>query len=162
MTPDAATLGWGHFHGTHGGRLRGWGRPSPSAPPCILRRVTPALAALVVGIIAAAGTYFAASRRLSGKIATSEASSLWEESAAIRTEYREQINADRERIAKLEERVAKAEEANNAARRENVQLLAKVHALEAERDELRDRVEVLENENEALKRTIRRMAADDR
>lgn len=68
--------------------------------------------ALVVAIVGPLATYVTASRKLSGKIGTSEAGDLWAESRAMRDEYRE-------RTAALEARVAKLEQANADLTREN-------------------------------------------
>lgn len=50
----------------------------------IFAKVDPTLGVLVAGIVGPLGAYFLASRKMSGKIATSEAAQLWEESRAIR------------------------------------------------------------------------------
>ena len=58
-----------------------------------------ALVAAVVGPLVA---YLGASRKLSGKIGTSEAADLWAESSRIRDDYRSRITELAARIAALE------------------------------------------------------------
>lgn len=65
-----------------------------------------AIAAVVTAPLVA---YVTASRRLSGKIGTSEAADLWAESKAMRDDYRDRADAAAKRIAELEGRVAKLE-----------------------------------------------------
>lgn len=105
---------------------------------------------LLVAAIGVLGTYIGVSRRLSGKINTSEADSLWKESASIR----EGLN---KRLAELESRVAKLEGINTALREENLILKAdKIH-LEATIESLRTRCEAIEHERDLLRRTLRRV-----
>lgn len=108
--------------------------------------------AIAVALITAFGGYLAAAKRLSGKIATSEADSLWKESASMREDYRAQISAALERQASLEARVAKLEERNAELLGENVELLRQaidfqqtIHQLRDERDELKAKVSSLES-----------------
>lgn len=65
--------------------------------------------AVIVALVAALGapvlTYIVAVRKLSGKIATSEAADLWAESGKIRLEYREQIATLTGRCRRLEEQL---------------------------------------------------------
>lgn len=68
-----------------------------------------ALAAAVVGPL---GAYIVAARRLSGKIATSDADSLWTEARSMRDEYRVRLGEANEQIGKLRERVAVVEKEN--------------------------------------------------
>jgi predicted RNase H-like nuclease (RuvC/YqgF family) len=82
--------------------------------------VTIAVVAAVVGPLL---TYLAAARRLSGRIATSEAASLWAESAAMRQDYLAritQLNATVERcqarVQELENYVDKLREMNGTLR----------------------------------------------
>lgn len=48
--------------------------------------MTPTLIAIVVAIVGPLLTFLAVARKMSGKIATSEAGDLWQESAAIRAD----------------------------------------------------------------------------
>jgi len=112
------------------------------------------LAVLVAASIAALGAYLAASRRLSGKINTSEASQLWQESASIREDYRERLSMSERRTLGLEERVAQLERDNNLLTRENGTLLVKNRELEELVTTLRGRLDVLEQENQELRTTV--------
>lgn len=110
--------------------------------------------------ITALGAFIVGNRRLSGRIASSEASSLWTESASIRTYLAEQLEADRKRITDLEARVATAEAGNIALARENLELIRKLTAAEGTIGALRDEVADLRRENDALRNTIRKWASD--
>lgn len=50
----------------------------------VLATIDPLVGVLIVGLIGPVGAYLVAARKMSGKIATTEATQLWEESAAIR------------------------------------------------------------------------------
>lgn len=86
-----------------------------------------ALAAAVVGPLAA---YITATRKLSGKIGTSEAGQLWQESKAIRDDYRDRLVQTDARTAALEARVASLEKLNNDLMRENADLRQRVTDLQ--------------------------------
>jgi predicted RNase H-like nuclease (RuvC/YqgF family) len=110
--------------------------------------MTPILGGIVVALVGAIATYVAAARKLSGKIATSEAASLWEESRAIRDDYRQ-------RLEKLENRVLELEKKNYELAAENVRLLRQALETQTLLAELRA-------ENERLKTTIKGRRSDDR
>lgn len=105
-------------------------------------------ATVVVALVAAVGApliaYVTASRRLSGKIGTSEASTLWAESTKIRVEYLAQLNESNKRIAGCETRIAQLEALNNDLLRENATLTERVRVLERENAELRAQVSELQ------------------
>jgi chromosome segregation ATPase len=106
--------------------------------------VDPALVvALVVATVGPLIAYLGASRKLSGKIGTSEASDLWAESSRIRDDYRERLDKSNVRQAELEARVAKCEGENNSLMRDNIALRARVETLERENANLRSHVEKL-------------------
>lgn len=65
----------------------------------------PALLALVGSLAAALGGYLVATRRLSGRINTTEAADLWKESGEIRKWSQGRIDAQDAKIARLEERI---------------------------------------------------------
>jgi hypothetical protein len=50
----------------------------------VLATIDPVLGVLIVGIVGPVGAYLVAAHKMSGKIATTEAAQLWEESKAIR------------------------------------------------------------------------------
>lgn len=64
------------------------------------------LVAVAAVVVAPLVGYLAASRKLSGKIGTSDAGRLWDASEAMRNEYRTDLAAANIRIAALEEKVA--------------------------------------------------------
>jgi hypothetical protein len=117
--------------------------------------VNPALVvALTVAIIGPLGAYLGASRKLSGKIGTSEASDLWAESKNIRDDYRERIDAGNLRQVALETRVANLEGLNAELTRENLSLHALTASYETIIQGLRDDVDALKTENAELKRLV--------
>jgi predicted nucleic acid-binding Zn-ribbon protein len=67
----------------------------------VLQILVGALAVIVVGAIAAYGTYWVARRQSSGTIKTSDASDLWAESQAMRAELRTEVIGLREEIVVL-------------------------------------------------------------
>lgn len=113
-----------------------------------------ALAAAVTGPLVA---YIGANRKLSGKIGTSEASSLWEESRSIREDLHAQLQKATDRILDLERRVSNAEAQNNTLIRENYALTAKNNAYEATIAELNIRLDLLEKENARLTAEVDRL-----
>lgn len=115
---------------------------------------------ILVAVIPALGAYLAASRRLSGNIQTSEASSLWAESADIRKDYRDRLAHAEERLASAEARIARAESENTDLRRENTELKGRNADLARACERLRARIEEVERENQSLKNTIRRALPD--
>lgn len=84
--------------------------------------ISPVVIALVAALAMPVVAYFVAARRLSGRINTSDASSLWQESANLRQEYKEEIRLLRRELASCEERVGNVEERNRSLSRENVEL----------------------------------------
>lgn len=74
--------------------------------------------AFLAAVLGPLTAYIVAVRRLSGKIATSDASELWKESAAIRSDYREQLAVAAERLRSLEARVEALEAENAQLRRQ--------------------------------------------
>lgn len=79
-------------------------------------------AAVVIALVAALGSFLAVARRLSGKIATSEATSLWEESSKLRQEYKDEIRQLRGDLHDCVLRVGHLEEKNRSLSRENADL----------------------------------------
>lgn len=90
--------------------------------------------------------YLVAARRFSGKISTSDASSLWEESGKLRAEYKEEMNELRAITFRLRERVEDLEDKNDTLALENGELRAEVSRLKHENRELKARIEELERE----------------
>jgi hypothetical protein len=74
--------------------------------------------------------YMAVIRNARGKIATSEASDLWEESRAIRADYAVRLARCDERIAQQEDRISIIQAANEALAEKNQTLQRKVRELE--------------------------------
>lgn len=96
--------------------------------------------ALVSGIIGVV----VASRRMSGKIKTSSADELWEESRSIRNDYRDRLNSSYERQAAVEGRMANIEAKHAECVEENSKLRNEVTRLEEIIDDLRGTIERME------------------
>ena len=73
--------------------------------------------------------FLAAARRLSGRVATSEASQLWEESRSIRDDYRRQIERLTKTLLLCEARVDLLERRNEELTRENAKLTFMIEEL---------------------------------
>jgi chromosome segregation ATPase len=110
--------------------------------------VIPLVGIAVTGLV----TYIVASRRMSGKIATSDATDLWKESQSIRDDYRDRLDQSNGRTVRLEERLAILESRNVDLARENVVLQGQIHACERLGDELRAIIERLEQTIEELRK----------
>jgi hypothetical protein len=111
-----------------------------------MRMNAPLIAAVIAATVGPLLAYIAATRKLSGKIATSEAADLWAESGKIREDYRNRLGHADLRAAALEERVARLEHRNSELARENF-------------DQAR-RIDTLERENAALKAQIARLETE--
>jgi septal ring factor EnvC (AmiA/AmiB activator) len=124
--------------------------------------IEPALVvALIAAIVGPLATYVVASRKLSGRIDTSEAASLWEESRDIRSDYRDRLAEAEKRMAQLEARVAEEERANTKLTRENIQLVAKNQECEWEIRKLKERLQILDQEKLLLRETIESIVKED-
>ena len=77
----------------------------------------------LAAVIGALVTYLVAARRLSGKIASSEAKDLWEEAGKIRDWAYTEIDS-------LRKRLEAAERAHESCLKENAELRRRVSALE--------------------------------
>lgn len=96
--------------------------------------MTTGIFAVLAAALGALGAYLAAARKLSGKINTSEASSLWQEASNLRNEYKEDIR-------RLEKRLDDVTEANDHLRSKNAELEREVRAHERTISDLRREVE---------------------
>lgn len=109
----------------------------------------------IVGLLALLGpviTYLGLVRRASGRIRTSDAAQLWEESRSIRVDLRADKDALEKRIVTLETQVRDLVGANQGLQQENerLHLLVDKHErtikrLTAENERLKKRVEELES-----------------
>lgn len=77
-------------------------------------------------------TYLAAARQLSGRVATSDASSLWAESASIREDYRTRITELNGVVDRCEKRIEELEKRNAELAKENNNLHNVIAKLEKE------------------------------
>jgi chromosome segregation ATPase len=120
---------------------------------------------LAAAIVAPVGAYLLAARRFSGDIAKTDANALWEESRAIRADYRDQLLSRDQRIAKLDKRIAALERDKDALSKENYELrvevlhcraLVKTH--EASIAQLEALVKTLENNIKGQRRSLDSLA----
>src|SRR5688572_19341345 len=103
------------------------------------------IAGLAVTLIGSMLGFLAIARRLSGKIATSEAGALWEAQETFRKDLAVQLLQRDERILSLEGRAAKVESSRFELQQENWELKRKqaaceetVTALQRELERLRE------------------------
>jgi chromosome segregation ATPase len=87
--------------------------------------------------------YITAARKLSGKIKSTEATTLWQASETMRTELRSEIDDLRGRLKECFDRVEALEGQNHKLNSENDDLRRKVDELETEVDRLRGENTVL-------------------
>jgi peptidoglycan hydrolase CwlO-like protein len=106
-----------------------------------------ALAAILVAPLIG---YLTATRRLSGKIGTSDAQELWSESRSIRDDYRTQITRANARTEQLEARVDALERLNAELSSKNAGLNRQVNFYESHVKELQARIDAQEAEIERL------------
>jgi uncharacterized coiled-coil protein SlyX len=102
------------------------------------------LVPVAIALAAPVGAYLLAARKMSGKIATSDATQLWKEAKDIRDDYRVRLIAAGERYTDLEGRVANLERINVELVRENYELKAKVVKLDELVGALRETITTLQ------------------
>lgn len=100
----------------------------------------PVIGVLVVALVGPLVTYLVAVRRLSGKVASSEATELWAESKSIRDWSSARITELNGVVSRLEMRVARCEGQNDKLVRENENLVQCVKTLRAKIVELEAQV----------------------
>lgn len=113
--------------------------------------------ALIAAIIGPLITYIAANRKLSGKISTSEAESLWAESASMREDYRTRLDQANKRISDLEARFTESERRGNELERQNIDLVSQLTHKDQIIETLREESGEFAKQVAMLKRTIRKM-----
>jgi peptidoglycan hydrolase CwlO-like protein len=117
--------------------------------------IDPVVGIIVAAAIASLGTYLVAARRLSGKVGSSEAAELWEESRSIRKWGGERIAELNRVVEKLETRVGFVETQNNDLAKENSNLVQQIRDLSSTITELRAEIVALTLE---LKKSHERVA----
>lgn len=120
---------------------------------------TTILVTVLVAVVGPLFAYLAAARKLSGKIQTSEASSLWQEASNLRSEYRDELKGVREQLSECLTRIKNIEELNSKLKVENGGLNKTVKEQAREIENLKAVVFVLEEENKALKRRVLELEA---
>jgi len=83
----------------------------------------PWMVAVLVAVLAPLFTYLGIARKTSGRIATTEASKLWEEAGSLRAVYRDEITRLRDSIEVLEREI-------RALKVENQQFKVRIAELE--------------------------------
>jgi predicted RNase H-like nuclease (RuvC/YqgF family) len=86
----------------------------------------------LVALVGPLVTYLVAAKRLSGKIGSSEAEQLWEESSSIRREYAARIEQLTKTVRDCQRRMAKLERRNDALEKENADLKRAISNLKVE------------------------------
>ena len=108
------------------------------------------IVALIGILVAPLVTYIIATRRLSGKIRTSEAADLWAESAAMRHDYQTENERLRGRVTDLEGRAAIIEAINNDLTRDLRLSQDEIKRLDTEISALKKENNELKKENKVL------------
>lgn len=112
-------------------------------------------AAAIIALVAAFTTpllgYLVATRRLSGRIATSEATDLWKEASKMREDYLKRIDQLTMLVQTCQARIEELERRNDQLHRENSDLRETVEAHELTISELRKLVHDISEENKVLK-----------
>jgi len=88
----------------------------------VLATIDPIIGVVVVGLVGPLGAYLVAAHKMSGKIATTEAAQLWEESRAIREWSAARIDKCDEEIARLTEQLKIARARITEVEKENRRL----------------------------------------
>jgi len=109
----------------------------------LLAAIDPLTGGILAAGVAALGAYFAAARRFSGKIGTSDAADLWAESRSIRDWSQARITALDMEVAVLRTRVGIVETQNEALSRENSALMKQITDLNTTIAELRAEIVTL-------------------
>ena len=117
----------------------------------------PIIIALVAAVFAAIGAYLVAARQFSGKIETSDAKELWQESRSIREWSTQRIGTLNENVERLEKRVGALEGSNELLAAENRKLIAEVAGLNETIKELRDEIVALVEQLQASRKKVAKL-----
>jgi len=112
----------------------------------ILAAVDPVWVAAIAAAAGPLGAYLIAARRFSGKIGSSDASELWEESRSIRDWSKARIEELNALVGRLEGRVTVVESQNIALARENENLIQQIRTLNTTIADLRSEIVTLTGE----------------
>jgi chromosome segregation ATPase len=117
--------------------------------------VDPVVGIIIAAAVASLGSYLVAARRLSGRVGSSEAESLWAESRSIREWSTARISELNQLVGALEGRVGFVESQNNELAKENSSLVQQIRDLSDTITELRAEIVALTVE---LKKSHERVA----
>ena len=109
----------------------------------VIAELDPVWAAVALAIIGPLGAYLVAARRFSGKIGSSDAAQLWEESRSIRGWSTTRIGELNALVGRLEGRVGVVEGQNAGLAAENANLIQEVRSLSDTITELRAEIVTL-------------------
>ena len=109
------------------------------------------LVAIIAALAAPLFAYLAAARKLSGKIQTSEAASLWAEAGNLRKEYRDEVDRLRKELEECLDRIAAVEDINRKLRIENGGMTRTIKDQKLRIEELEASVAILTGDNRRLK-----------
>lgn len=104
----------------------------------IFAAIDPVFGVILVAIIGPTSAYLVAAHKMSGKIATTEATDLWAESRAIREWSADRLDACDKEISELRVALSAALSRVTVLEDENAKLLSRIRGLEREAHALRE------------------------
>jgi chromosome segregation ATPase len=117
---------------------------------------------IVSAVVGAIGAYLVAARQFSGKIETSDAKELWQESRSIRDWSTQRIGTLNENVERLEERVGALEGSNEQLAAENQKLITEIAELNTTIKELRDEIVALVEELRTSKKQVAKLEEESK
>jgi chromosome segregation ATPase len=119
--------------------------------------IDPVLGIIIAAIVGPLGAYLLAARKLSGRVATSDATDLWAESRSIRQWSTARIEALDMEVSLLRTRIGLVEQQNDALARENSRLMEQIHELNETIGELRAEIVALTKELRASRERVKEL-----
>jgi chromosome segregation ATPase len=122
--------------------------------------IDPVVGIIIAAVVGPLGAYLLAARKLSGKVATSDASELWAESKSIRQWSTARIEALDMEVSLLRTRVGLVEQQNDALARENSRLMEQIHDLNETITTLREEIVALTGELRSSRERVKELEGD--
>jgi chromosome segregation ATPase len=122
--------------------------------------VDPVVGIVIAAIVGPLGAYLLAARKLSGKVATSDATDLWAESRSIREWSTARIGALDMEVSLLRARIGLVEQQNDSLSRENSRLMEQIHDLNETITELREEITGLTKELRSSRERVKELEDD--
>jgi chromosome segregation ATPase len=120
----------------------------------------PVIGVIMAAALGALGSYLAVARKLSGKINTSDATELWNESRSIREWSAERIATLTAEVSELEQRVEVVEGHNLALVNDKAKLLDQIQGLMKELEANRKTVAILTKQLNMADDNIQKLEQD--